>query len=284
MSIEKDPVKYYQSRIKELEAVLTDLNNVKTRIAWLRFAAIVAAFLSCYLLWSSGILLAIVSFVLFFGLFLRLIILDSRNKAKIENTNTLIHINNEEIKISQHDFIHLPGGESFLPSVHAYASDLDIFGRASIYQYINRTNSEQGNKLLADWLLQPAGENEITARQEAVKELSAKTSWRQQLQAYGTKDKIKIATQQKINDWIQEENHFLDKGSWNVIRFVLPVIILIILGFYIAGIIPGPIFFGIAFIFFLIAGAISKKIMPIYDNLNKIAAQIETLSDSAAWI
>lgn len=278
------PVEYYKPRIKELEAILADLNKVKTRIAWLRFASIVTAFVSCYLLWNISIGIALFSFALFFGLFLRLVVLDIKNKTKIENTNTLIHINNEEIKISQHDFTHLPGGESFLPPVHAYASDLDIFGRASIYQYINRTNSEQGNKLLADWLLQPADENEITARQEAVKELSAKTEWRQQLQAYGTKDKIKIATQQKINDWIQEENHFLDKGSWNAIRFILPGVILVILGFYIAGMIPGPIFFGIAFIFFLVAGAISKKIMPIYDNLNKIAAQIETLSDSAAWI
>src|SRR5258708_34706191 len=134
MSIEKNPSQAYQSQISQLNILLSELNQKKSRIAWLRFAAVVAAFTSSYLLWSYGLFIAIGAFVILFGLFLRLVVLDVKNKSRIENTNTLIDINNEEIKIAAHQFTHRDDGSRFLSPTHVYASDLDIFGRASLYQ------------------------------------------------------------------------------------------------------------------------------------------------------
>ena len=284
MSIEKNPSQAYQSQISRLNILLSELNQKKSRIAWLRFAAVVAAFTSCYLLWSYGLSIAIGSFVILFGLFLRLVVLDVKNKSRIENTNTLIDINNEEIKIAAHQFTHRDDGSRFLSPTHAYASDLDIFGRASLYQYLNRTTSEQGNHLFSSLLLEPSTEKDILQKQEAAKELSGKIEWRQQLQAYGIKDHLTIATEEKIKSWLKEENQFLNNPTWKTIRFLLPALSLISLGLCIAGIIPTPIFLGIAFIFFIISGAISKKINPLYFFLNKTAPEAETLSDSIRWI
>ena len=70
----------------------------------------------------------------------------------------------------------------------------------------------------------------------------------------------------------------------NFLRFFLPAISLLSLILCIAGIIPTPIFFGIAFIFFIIIRVYQQKNHADYDKLNKIAPQIETLSDSADWI
>ncbi|MES1220091.1 MAG: MutS family DNA mismatch repair protein [Bacteroidota bacterium] len=284
MSIESNPAQVYTSRIRELNILLENLSKKKTQIAWLRFGAVVAAFGACYLLWPNGILIALAAFAIFFALFLRLVVLDIKNKTAIENTITLITINKEEIKIAGHDFTHRDDGSRFLPPSHNYANDLDIFGRASLYQYINRTTSEQGNKTLAAWLTEPADEEAILNNQEAAKELTPNIAWRQQLQAFGISDHLTIATEDKIMTWLKEDNFFLDKPFWKFLRFLLPAIILSCLVLCIVGIIPTPIFFGIAFIFFIAAGAISRKIMPVYDNLNKIAVQIETLSNSAGWI
>ena len=60
-----------------------------------------------------------------------------------------------------------------------------------LFQYINRCTSEQGKKLFAGWLLDPASSEIIVERQEAVKELSQQFEWRQQLQSYGIAHSIK---------------------------------------------------------------------------------------------
>jgi hypothetical protein len=284
MTNNKNPAEIYDTRINELTILLSSLHKKKNQFARLRFIAVVTAFLSAYLLWTSGIPVAITAFILFFAGFLRIVVLDIKNRNRIENTSTLIDINKEEIKITEHQFTHRDDGSRFLPAVHAYASDLDVFGRASLFQYLNRTTSEQGNRLFSYWLLEPAGENNIHQRQQAAMELAQKIEWRQQLQAFGIKDHLTIDTEEKIKSWLKEQNHFSGNSSWKIFRFLLPAISVLSLVLCIAGVIPTPIFFGIAFIFFIISGATSKRIMPIYDNLNKIAPQIETLSDSAQWI
>ena len=274
----------YRQQIDRLSILLRSLNEKRNQLAWFRFLSVIAAFTVAYLLWPLGIFIAIAAFILLFGLFLRLVVLDVRNKAQIDNTNTLIEINNEEIKIAAHQFTHRDDGSRFLPASHAYAADLDIFGRASIYQYLNRTTSEQGNRVFSNWLLQPSEEKVILQRQQAARELAADTEWRQQLQAYGINERLTIITEEKITQWLKENNSFSHSSKWNTIRFLLPAFSVLSLLFCIAGIIPTAVYLGIAFIFFIVAGAISRTIMPLYDKLNKIAPQIETLSGSAYWI
>jgi DNA mismatch repair ATPase MutS len=132
----------------------------------------------------------------------------------------LITINEQELLYQQHRYTHQKDGSEFYKDEHAYAGDLDIFGRASLYQYINRTHSEQGNKLLADWLLAPSTPAIIEARQKAVQELVQQTNWRQELQAHGSSSTITVATEKKMEDWLKEGNQFADKNIWQVIRYI----------------------------------------------------------------
>ena len=71
------------------------------------------------------------------------------------------------------------------PAAHPYAEDLDIFGRASLYQWLGPAATEAGRAKLADWLLAPATPDEIRLRQEAVEDLAPRADWREQLAAYG---------------------------------------------------------------------------------------------------
>ena len=74
-------------------------------------------------------------------------------------------------------------GSQFANEKHHYTADLDIFGKASVYQLINRGATFPGRLILADWLSAPAAKRTILLRQEAVKELAAKTDWKQDMQA-----------------------------------------------------------------------------------------------------
>ena len=109
----------------------------------------------------------------------------------------------------------MPDGSLYKPGLHEYANDLDIFGRASLFQYTNRTNSEQGNKLFSEWMLDPAPPTIILQRQEAVKELTQDVQWRQQLQSYGKETPVTISMQQKIESWLQQPTQFIYKKNGN---------------------------------------------------------------------
>lgn len=81
-------------------------------------------------------------------------------------------------------------GERFSKEVaeHPYADDLDLFGRGSLFQLVDRTATRKGEALLASWLL-GALEDELPARtrerQEAIRELSRLHDLREKLAVSG---------------------------------------------------------------------------------------------------
>lgn len=64
---------------------------------------------------------------------------------------------------------------------HPYAGDLDLFGRASLYQLVDPAGTPIGRAIMREWLLEPAAPAEIAARQEAVAELTSLTGFRDEL-------------------------------------------------------------------------------------------------------
>ena len=68
---------------------------------------------------------------------------------------------------------------------HPYALDLDLFGRASLFQWLGPGSTVGGRTTLATWLLNPAPRAEVVARQAAVTELAAFDDWRLRLEAHG---------------------------------------------------------------------------------------------------
>jgi hypothetical protein len=69
---------------------------------------------------------------------------------------------------------------------HPYARDLDLFGRASLFELLGATGTPSGQHTLRQWLLAPADPATIRQRQEAVAELSPQLDFRQQLLTRGT--------------------------------------------------------------------------------------------------
>jgi hypothetical protein len=69
-------------------------------------------------------------------------------------------------------------GTMFLEG-HPYARDLDLFGRASLFELLNTTRTEIGEATLADWLRGPAALQEVHARHAAVDELRPMLDFRE---------------------------------------------------------------------------------------------------------
>jgi hypothetical protein len=76
-------------------------------------------------------------------------------------------------------------GERFLEASHPYARDLDLFGRASVFELLCTARTRAGEEALARWLLAPATPDEIQARQAAVVDLSGRLDFRESLAILG---------------------------------------------------------------------------------------------------
>jgi hypothetical protein len=76
-------------------------------------------------------------------------------------------------------------GDRFLAADHPYAIDLDLFGRASLFQLLDTTTTRDGEATLASWLLAAAPHEEVRARQAAARELAANERLREDLAVEG---------------------------------------------------------------------------------------------------
>ncbi len=85
-------------------------------------------------------------------------------------------------------------------SHHPYALDLDLFGRASLYQWLGPAATARGSVRLSTWLLQAADPDIVRARQAAVIELGAADDWREQLAAHG--ERARAARQEEIDTFL----------------------------------------------------------------------------------
>ncbi len=64
---------------------------------------------------------------------------------------------------------------------HPYARDLDLFGRASLFELLNTARTEAGEATLASWIAHGAAVDDIRARQRAVDELRPKLDFREDI-------------------------------------------------------------------------------------------------------
>jgi hypothetical protein len=271
---------FYQQRIKSLGDKHQVLLKKKSLLAWLRLGSILLLVAAIYWLAPVSITIMLAAAVLILAAFARLIFTDLKNKQAIKHQLHLIQINKDELKALQHQYYDFEDGAHFLPADHPYANDLDIFGRASLFQYCNRTTSDMGSNTLAQWLLQPAPTPVILERQQAVKELHTIAEWRQQLEAYGKEQKITAATQQRLHDWLKAEPHFINNLLWKILQYAVPAIMVTIIILNIQGIIADTtrnlFLLGAA----IIAFAMAKKIAPLHEQVSKMANELAVLSNS----
>ena len=279
-----EPQEYYTTRIAILRADLKKLQQKKSAFGWLRFGTIAAIIVAFYFLWSLGPVYVIAACILLLIIFVRLLLADLKNKAAIAHTARLIHLNENELKFLSGDFYDFPGGTEHIPVDHLYANDLDIFGRASVFQFINRTTSEMGSSQLAAYLQSPADQDLVVNRQTAIKELSQKIEWLQDLQAMGSEKQITFITKARLENWISEPPAFSEFKSWKWLRYVLPAIIISVVILYIFDIVGKSTLYISLLVFAIIAYQINRIIAPIHNKLSKVAEELDTLSKSIVHI
>lgn len=279
--IEKE---FYNQRVSFLEKELKNFKQKKSVFGVLRLGSLLTIILGVYILWSINIWVLLSVLVILIALFIFLIHKDVDNRENIIRTQDLININKNELLALEGKYSQFESGAAFQPKDHYYANDMDLFGSASVFQYINRTSSQMGSAELASWLLKPASLPDILQRQEAIKELKDKNIWREELQQILQVTEIKNETRERLHNWVGAPTAFIQFKPWAWLRYLLPAIILTITVLIIFSYTPMSVFYGGLLVMAIIAYQLNKVISPIHNQLGKIVDELEALSGAIKCI
>lgn len=283
----EDPQDFYRSQISKYQSHLKTASNKLAVSSSIRLLTFLGVAFCIYFFWGnwSAVIAALVVGI---ALFVFLVSRHSDLKYERDKYRELIKINETEIAVLNRNFHDLPTGDEFENPLHPYSQDIDLFGRASFFQYLNRTALNEGKHKLAAVLLANEIED-IEVKQEAIKELAAKADWRQNFSALATLVKTDDRSS-VILDWLKNYRTFVPKVmKWLPIIFSV-ISVVVITGFFleiVSGIQLALWFFvglGITGLYLkrinLLSGSVSK-VQDTFHQYYQLLALIENTSFSS---
>ena len=196
----QQPLEFYVEQQQRFEQELIELKSKLTTSSLLRLSIFLAVVFGVYFFFGdTSMVVTIVTIGI--AVFLFLVSKHTDLQYQRDLKQQLITINETEIKVLQRDYLSLDEGNEFASPTHFYSYDIDLFGRGSFFQYINRTVTHEGKNELAKRLTA----NTISAikiKQEAIQELTKVPVWRQHFSAIASLVKVQHAAK-SIVSWIQ---------------------------------------------------------------------------------
>lgn len=202
------PEELYSAREKRLRCEI-DISERRSR-AFSR-ARLIVFFLGSTLLagglsqeagklaWFAGVFLAALAF-------LALVIRHQRLEDALDHQRTLSEINLESRSRVRREWGAIPViATDPAPDDHPFASDLDVFGHASLLRLLGAVGTRDGAASLRAWLLAPAPADALGPRQSAVAELAERLDARQDLLA-----RAREATRGRVGAHEEGLDHFFE--------------------------------------------------------------------------
>ena len=224
----QDPIIFYRTQLGHHKAEAKRIYKQMGLLSVLRLSVFTLTAFGIYLSfsnWKVVLPIAIIGITIFLLLLSRYT--DQKSTRALHKR--LAIINEDELKIASGDFHSRPDGTQFQDPKHAYSLDIDLFGRGSFFQFINRTTIHEGTSTLASYLLANAI-SDIKERQEAIAELSKIPEWRQRYAGIAQGVDIQYSAQ-SIIQWLKDYKPFLNRSMyWVTLAFSLVSIAVIVLG------------------------------------------------------
>jgi hypothetical protein len=230
--MEQDIINDYTQQAQTAQQEVTKYEDLANQYSLLRLIIFIFLIFSIYLSVSTDNI-----WIFFICLFISVLgfswLVNRQNKyddLKKYHIGLKKVIDNEIENIVNHTNIY-NSGDDFINEKHFYTADLDIFGKGSLFHFINRAVTSSGNNKLAAWLNKPADKQTILLRQAGVKELAAKASWKQNFQTrllFGLKqpaDQIK-----KLNIYLKTTIEIKSANLLWLYSTVSPFLLILLIG------------------------------------------------------
>lgn len=190
---------HYAEQSRQLTALIGRLKRRSRSLVAAQIATFVAmiGFVAAYTAtsWGAWALLAALVMLL---TYVAMRWLDGNNTDRTNRAEALLKVNQRELQYLSGDFSAFADGRQYACAEHPFSFDLDLFGRESLFQRINRTATTGGSDCLAAWLshdyseadapgqeAQKATIGRIEERRKAIRRLTPLTDWRTRFVAIG---------------------------------------------------------------------------------------------------
>ena len=246
-------------------------------------------FLVGYTIVDWGNVLLILSFVSL-GVYALVRYYDVKNERTIHYQEALRKVYAHELQYLSGDFSCFEDGEQYVDAHHPFTFDLDVFGKDSLFQRINRTVTTGGS----DWLAaQLSSVVNRSARADAVDELASMEPWRATFMALGADGRIDSALIRQALHEIKS----LQIPTFAARRWTFVLAWLFIVGLFaavvasVAGLVSAqlPLWWGILHffgVFFVCSGAcrvISKVVDKLHAQLQVYVQLIRQVSETTPF-
>lgn len=253
------------------------------------FFLLFLAFLVLYTLVSWGVLPLVLSAVSLL-LYALVRLMDVKNDEQVHRFSSLRNVYLHELSYLKGDFSCFDDGERYVDAHHPFTFDLDVFGKDSLFQRINRTVTTGGSDWLAAQLSSVANRS---ARADAVDELASMESWRATFMALGADGRIDSALIRRVLQEIKSLQipTFAAKRWTFVLAWLLIVGLFAAVGASVAGLVSAqlPLWWGILHffgVFFVCSGAcrvISKAVDKLHEQLQVYVELIRQVSETTTF-
>ena len=276
-----NPENHYTERLSLTAGQLQQVKKQIFRISMLRLALFIAGIAGLYFFFNQTTLLITCICLTFLPLFI-LVKIHNRFFFRKEWLETQARIIQEELQALSGDYSSFEDGKEYVNPEHPYSFDLDIFGRRSLFQSINRTCTFFGKVRLAEWLQNHLHKKtSIEKRQEMVREISEHTLFREQFRVAGLVHHGQSSDAEKIQAWSQSPAQYLHAGWVKTFIWGVPVINSLLLITSLAGWISFS-WLGLSFgIFLVLSFGIIKRATYIQETYGK---QLKSLNGYARLI
>ncbi len=216
----------YQNNVEFLQKQIEAQRKKINVFSFLRLGVFIIAVLLTYLLFNLGFLalifLAVITIVVFLWVVKKQVGLQETLNFNLTRQKLL---QNEIAIIETKTNIYINGVEFENPK-HPYTDDLDVFGEQSLYSYLNRTATKEGNEILSTWLKNAETKATILSRQDAIKELALQQEENLNLrtQLFFLKGTVLEHLKLNIKDKLPTITHFINAKYIPVILYFLPAI------------------------------------------------------------
>ncbi|GHC47218.1 MutS-related protein [Ulvibacter litoralis] len=259
------PLQFYTQQKEFFETELAEINSKLMRSSIIRLVLVCAVLFGVYYFFSNTqVVIPII--VVGIIIFIFLVSKHSDLALKRDKLKTLLAINQTEIDVLNGDISALGSGLEFQDQLHAFSYDIDLFGKGSFFQNVNRTTIASGKRLLA-WMLTSNEIEGIPQKQEAIQELSEKPKWRQNFSATASLVQVETSASQIIQ-WLKQHKSFVPR----VMKYLPLVFMALSLGIFVLNyfaILPLSVTTLWFFIGLGITGVYVKRINQLYQNASK---------------
>ncbi len=197
---------FYNQEKKQQEEYLKKANQQLNISSIVRLIVFLGAAFGIYYFfdtWKIAVLIALVAFILFLFLVSR----HTNLQEKRDKIQELVKINELELQVLRRDYFQLATGEEYDDPLHPYSQDIDLFGRGSFFQYVNRTALKAGKNRLA-FILKENSIEGIEDKQLMVQELAEKVKWRQEFTAVAALIKTETSSDTVLS-WFRGYKRFV---------------------------------------------------------------------------